>query len=294
MKFGKVDDPETVDFSIPADDAATLRVLGGTPAESFEVFVGCAKWNRTDLKNFYPKGVKDELEYYSSHFNCIELNATFYRLFPAETFEKWYATVPDGFRFYPKLEQSISHFKRLKDVAEAVERNVMNFSLLREKLGMAFLQLHNNFGPKDLERVETFVANWSYDMPLAMEFRHRDWFGEPAVAERLYQLLESKNITNVLVDCAGRRDLMHMRLTTPATFIRYVGANHRSDYSRLDAWVEKIAEWKAAGLQQVNFFVHQNVEKESPLLSAYFIERLNKRIGTQLAIPKTTIPVPFP
>jgi len=29
------------------------------------------------------------------------------------------------------------------------------------------------------------------------------------------------------------------------------------------------------------------VEKESPLLSAYFIEKLNKKIGTKLHIPQT-------
>ena len=31
-------------------------------------------------------------------------------------FEKWHATVPNDFMFFPKLEQSISHFRRLKDV----------------------------------------------------------------------------------------------------------------------------------------------------------------------------------
>jgi len=25
------------------------------------MFVGCAKWNRADLKEFYPRGTKDEL-----------------------------------------------------------------------------------------------------------------------------------------------------------------------------------------------------------------------------------------
>ena len=101
-------------------------MLKGQSSKSndLEVYVGCAKWSKKDLKNFYPRGVKDELAYYSTQFNCIELNATFYRLFPPETFDKWYATVPENFRFFPKLEQTISHFKRLKDVKEIVERNI--------------------------------------------------------------------------------------------------------------------------------------------------------------------------
>lgn len=287
MKFGQVDNPEDIDFTIPADHKDTKAVMNAAKGGEMAIYVGCAKWNKADLKNFYPRGTKDELGYYSTQFNCIELNATFYRLFDASTFEKWYSATPEGFKFFPKFEQSISHFKRLKEVGEAVDQNVERFSLLREKLGMPFLQLHNNFSPKDMDRVKQFVADWKYDIPLAIEFRHTSWFNDPKVAAELYPLLEKNNITNVLVDTAGRRDLMHMRFTTPKAFIRYVGANHESDYSRLDAWVERIAQWKDQGLNELNFFVHQNIEKESPLLSAYFIEKLNKRIGSDLKPPET-------
>ncbi|MEJ7847381.1 MAG: DUF72 domain-containing protein [Pyrinomonadaceae bacterium] len=287
MKFGQVENPEEIDFTIPPDHPDIKRVLEKSKPKGFKAYVGCAKWNKADLKNFYPKGTKDELGYYSTQFNCIELNATFYRLFPAAQFEKWKEAVPADFKFFPKLEQSISHFKRLKDVEESVGNNVTNFSHLEEKLGIPFLQLHNNFGRKDFDRVKAFVENWKYDIPVAIEFRHTDWFNDPEVSAELYELLEKNKIVNVLVETAGRRDLMHMRLTTPTAFIRYVGANHESDYTRLDDWVERIAYWKEQGLQELCFFVHQNIEKESPLLSAYFIEKLNKKVGTDLAIPKT-------
>src|SRR5262249_14602939 len=102
MKFGQVDNPEKIDFTIPPDHPDTAKVLKeSSQSKTLEVYVGCAKWNKADLKNFYPKGVKDELGYYSTQFNSIELNATFYRLFPPATFEKWYQTVPDNFRFFP-------------------------------------------------------------------------------------------------------------------------------------------------------------------------------------------------
>src|SRR5215813_11701044 len=191
MKFGQVDNPEEVDFTIPKDHPDTARVLKKSKAKEMQVQIGCAKWNKTDLKNFYPKGVKDELEYYSTQFNSIELNATFYRLFPPATFKNWHATVPDDFRFFPKLEQTISHFRRLKDVEEIVEHNVANMSHLREKLGLPFLQMHDNFGPKDFDRVEAFVENWAYEVPLAIEFRHKDWYNDAAVSSKLYDLLET-------------------------------------------------------------------------------------------------------
>jgi len=91
----------------------------------------------------------------------------------------------------------------------------------------------------------------------------------------------------VLVDTAGRRDMMHMRLTTPHAFVRYVGANHPTDYPRLDDWLVRIKAWKEQGLEKLYFFIHQNIELESPLLSAYFIKKMNEQLGTNLIVPKT-------
>ena len=67
MKFGKVENPELVDFSLPKDHPDTKKNLSKHKKENdFEAFVGCAKWNRADLKGFYPRGTKDELTYYST------------------------------------------------------------------------------------------------------------------------------------------------------------------------------------------------------------------------------------
>jgi uncharacterized protein YecE (DUF72 family) len=196
--------------------------------------------------------------------------------------------VVENFKFFPKFNQGVTHYARLKDVEERCEQFAENIVFLKEKLGMPFLQMHDNFGAKEFEKVENFVRNvWTYDIPIAMEFRKSEWHTDPNVSGQLYDLLESHGITNVLVDTAGRRDLMHMRMTTPTPFIRWVGANHESDFSRLDEWVDRLDEWKKQGMRRLYFFVHQNVEERSPLLSAYFIERLNKKLGTELHIPKT-------
>ena len=286
MKFGSVDHPETIDFTLPLDHPDTKTTIAKSAKEAFNVFVGCAKWNRADLKGFYPRGTKDELAYYSTQFNSIELNATFYRIFPPEQFEKWYDKTPSNFQFFPKLNQEISHWKRLNDDIKPVVDNYLYSAInLKEKLGCIFLQMHNNFSPKDFNRVINFIESWPKEVPLAVEFRHTDWYNDKAVSEDLYQLLEENNISNIIVDSAGRRDIMHMRLTNDRAFIRYVGANHASDYSRLDDWVERLKLWKDTGINHINFFVHQNIEKESPLLSAYFIKKLNTELGTDLKIP---------
>jgi len=286
MKFGSVVHPENIDFTLPQDHKDTKGTIEKFSNGSFKMYVGCAKWNKADLKGFYPRGTKDELDYYATQFNSIELNATFYRIFPPEQFEKWYEKTPANFRFFPKLNQEVSHWKRLNEVKEVVDNYLYSAINLKEKLGSLFLQMHDNFSPKDFNRVAAFVESWPKEIPLAIEFRHTNWYNDPRVASELYDLLENNNISNVIVDTAGRRDLLHMRLTNGSAFIRYVGANHPSDYTRLDDWVERLKTWKNLGINEVDFFVHQNVEKESPLLSAYFIEKINKELNCDLTVPQ--------
>lgn len=288
MKFGKVDNPELIDFTLPKIHTDTFKVLSNSDKiKAPNIYVGCAKWNRADLKNFYPRGTKDELEYYSNQFNSIELNATFYRNFPAEQFEKWYTKTPNDFKFFPKLGQEISHWKRLNGVEAVVNSYIDNFSNLREKLGTIFLQMHANFGPKNFKMLQNFIESWPKGLPLAVEVRHKEWFSDEAIFNDFAQLLENNNVANVLVDTAGRRDMMHMRFTNNEAFVRYVGANCKSDYDRLDAWVLKLKELVEAGLQNIHFFIHQNLEKESPLLATHFIKKLNSEFRLNLKIPKS-------
>ncbi len=285
MKFGQVADPSQIDFTLPKDHPQTKFILNQNKKSLENISIGCAKWNKTDLKGFYPKGTKDELTYYATQFNSIELNATFYGMPTAEQVQTWKEKTPKDFKFFPKITNTVSHFRRLLNVTDVVTQfasAVLNFD---EKLGMVFLQLHDNFKPKDYERLEKFVQDWPKEVPLAIELRNTEWFTDEEVFNTTCELFEMNNITNIIVDTAGRRDMLHMRLTTSDAFIRYVGANAESDYARLDDWLERIKVWKKEGLQNLYFFVHQNVEKASPLLSAYFIEKVNKEFGTNIHIP---------
>ena len=288
MKFGSVDNPTEIDFSLPEDHDGTKHILSkNTKLDTPNLYVGCAKWNKADLKGFYPRGTKDELSYYASQFNSIELNATFYRIFPVDTFSGWYEKTPPGFRFFPKVFQGVSHWKRLNDFEAYLNEFILNASNLKEKLEMPFVQLHGNFSPeKNMDRLDPFFQAIPKDIKIAMEFRHTDWFNNEGYAKELYELLEKYQVTNIIVDAAGRRDLLHMRMTTDTAFIRYNGANHITDYQRLDDWIDRLEVWFEQGLQNAYFFVHQNVEKASPLLSAHFIKKANKRFGTALHIPK--------
>ena len=286
MKFGQVEDPSNIDFTLPKDHQKTSEILKKSTSKNLEISIGCAKWNKTDLKGFYPKGTKDELTYYGTQFNSIELNATFYGMPSPEQVQTWKEKTPAEFKFFPKITNTVSHFRRLLNITDVVTQfatAVLNFD---EKLGMVFLQLHDNFKPKDYERLEKFIQDWPKEVPLAIELRNNEWFTDEEIFNKTCELFEKHQITNIIVDTAGRRDMLHMRLTTPVAFIRYVGANAESDYTRLDDWIERIKIWKEEGLEKLYFFVHQNIEKASPLLSAYFIENLNKEFGSSIHIPE--------
>ena len=285
MKFGQVPDPSQIDFTLPKDHPQTKFILEQNKKGLENISIGCAKWNKTDIKGFYPKGTKDELTYYATQFNSIELNATFYGMPTAEQVQTWKEKTPKDFKFFPKITNTVSHFRRLLNITDVVTQfasAVLNFD---EKLGMVFLQLHDNFKPKDYERLEKFVQDWPKEVPLAIELRNTEWFTDEEVFNTVCELFEMNNITNIIVDTAGRRDMLHMRLTTPIAFIRYVGANAESDYERLEDWLKRLTKWKKEGLQNLYFFVHQNIEKASPLLSSHLIRKMNEEWKTDLHIP---------
>ena len=71
MKFGQ-SRPITNRLHPSKDHPKTQEILENLKKKDFNIYIGCAKWNKTDLKGFYPKGTKDELKYYAT--NSILLN----------------------------------------------------------------------------------------------------------------------------------------------------------------------------------------------------------------------------
>lgn len=66
-----------------------------------------------------------------------------------------------------------------------------------EFLGSIFLQLSDNFGPKNFEILKAYLEQLPVDFPIYVEVRHKDWF-TPDNATQLFKLLQSLNIGSVL------------------------------------------------------------------------------------------------
>ncbi|HNK30094.1 MAG TPA: DUF72 domain-containing protein, partial [Ferruginibacter sp.] len=78
-----------------------------------------------------------------------------------------------------------------------------------------------------------------------------------------------------------------MYLSLPKTFIRYVGNSlHPSDYTRIDAWVDRMKCWLDSGMEELYFFMHMHDEATSPELTVYLVDKMNKELGLNLVKPR--------
>lgn len=298
MEFGKIEAGEIdkIDFTLPPDKEETRALLEKNKRgdKRTEIFVGCAKWGRKDwVGKIYPPKTKeaDFLGLYGKHFNCIELNATFYKMPSQKQTASWAAKVGDNFRFCPKFPSAITHIRRLKEVQEGVERFIKGVAGFGGKLGPLFLMPHPGMGPQTLPRIDDFIKLLPDNVDLFTELRHPDWYSNDETFREAFSMLERNSCAAAITDSAGRRDCVHMRLTTPQAFIRFVGNDlHPTDYARIDAWVQRIKSWIQQGIHEVFFFMHQNEEVNSPELCRYFIQQMNLQCGTTLPEPEFVEP----
>lgn len=293
MDFGKAtaEALKVIDFTLPEDGAQTRKTLTGKKAaKGADFYVGCAKWGRKEWVNMiYPPKTKeaDFLDEYVKHFNSIELNAVFYSIPNQELIRKWKekadANSSNGFVFCPKFSRTISHIKRLKNAEEATDLFLASIAEFGKYLGPCFLQLGDNFGPKNFEVLEDFLKYLPTDLSVFVEVRHEEWFADQDIRSRFFEMLARLKKGAVITDASGRRDCVHMELSIPEVFIRFVGngsAYKASDEARVDEWVERLKSWLDKGLKKVYFFLHQHDERDTPVLANYTINAFNQHLGS--------------
>jgi uncharacterized protein YecE (DUF72 family) len=305
MDFGKLTDEELkhADLTLPPDGAQTSDYLNSNNSNVPEFYIGCAKWGRKEWVNLiYPNKTKeaDFLNEYVKHFNSIELNATFYNIPKPDLIRGWKEKAnlnSDGdFIFCPKFSRVISHIKRLNNAEKETDQFLSAISEFENFLGPCFLQLSDNFGPKNFEVLENYLKGLPLDLKVFVELRHKDWFLDPNAKTAVFDMLAKLNKGAIITDVSGRRDCLHMELTSNETFIRFVGNGEKhqsSDFKRIDDWVIRLQSWMDKGLEKVYFFLHQHDEKDTPILAEYTIEQFNLHLKSKISeitfIPKIAV-----
>ncbi len=292
MDFGKLDNIDNTNFSLPPDALLTPKTLAELPKRAGlpKVYIGCTGWGMKEwVGRTYPKGAKatDFLRHYAQQFNTIELNTTHYRTPSETTAEEWYAQTPADFRFAPKLLQAVSHSKSLGYGTGQAQEFFNNIALLREKMGVCFIQLPPYFRADALGILEAFLKKYAHFLPLAIEVRHEEWFNTAQHWTKMCAMLRQYGVSTVITDVSGRRDVLHQTLTTEKAVIRFVGnALHQSDYTRIDEWVERLQIWFEAGLHEVYFFTHEPDNLLAPELAKYLHERIKITFEADVRGPK--------
>ena len=149
--------------------------------------IGCSGWIYQHWRGlFYPEKlpVKRWFAHYSSEFDTVEINNSFYRLPKPETFDSWRAQAPPGFCYAVKAHRYATQAKKLKDSEETVPTIMAPVRHLGETLGPVLYQLPPRFR-LNLERLEQFLEVVPKDVANILEFRDSSWYDD-----RVFALLD--------------------------------------------------------------------------------------------------------
>jgi uncharacterized protein YecE (DUF72 family) len=147
----------------------------GTSGFSYKSFVG----------PLYPPGLPQTrwLDHYVTAFNTVELNNTFYNMPKPATVQSWRERAPEGFLYAIKVSRYLTHIRRLRDVAEPLDRVYRLMEGLGPRLGPLLFQLPPTM-PRNDVLLDSFLPELSSNFVHVLEFRHLSWFA-PEVIERL-------------------------------------------------------------------------------------------------------------
>jgi uncharacterized protein YecE (DUF72 family) len=221
-----------------------------TPAG--QIRAGIGGWTFEPWRGvFYPKGLKQaqELEYASRHLTVIEVNGTYYSTFKPDSFAKWRAATPDGFKFSIKASRFCTNRKVLADMGQSMEV-FLNQGLveLGDRLGPILWQFMGTkrFEPADFEGFLKLLPERLEGLPLrhAVEVRHES-FKDPAFLAlcRRYKVavcLADHQTYPLIPDVTG--DFVYARLQTGSDEIETAYPP-----AELDRWASRFAAFAAGG-----------------------------------------------
>jgi uncharacterized protein YecE (DUF72 family) len=206
-----------------------------------EYFIGTSGWYYPHWQiKFYPDNLTRShwLEYYSRHFDTVELNNTFYQLPADKTFKAWQISTPASFIFAVKASRFITHIRRLRNMDDALDRFITRVQLLKQKLGPLLYQLHPQM-KRDDKLLEDFLSLLPAGFQHVFEFRDNSWFDD-----RIFQLLNKYNAGFCIYDMPDSNTPLIS--TADFAYIRFHGSQelYGSNYrdSELKRWAELIKD----------------------------------------------------
>ena len=222
-----------------------------------QYFIGTSGWHYDDWRGrFYPEKLPRTkwLEFYSRHFQTVELNNSFYRLPSEAAFSNWYNSTPPGFTFAVKVSRFITHIKRLRDCQDAIDNFMSRAATLKDKLGPLLYQLPPGMHRND-ETLEAFLNGLPPALKHVIEFRHQSW-----LVEEVFDILRQYNTGLCVFDMPELK--CPLLATADYAYIRFHGSDslYSSCYTdeELTQWAEKTVDL-AGRLESVYIYFNNDV-----------------------------------
>ena len=183
------------------------------------VRVGCSGWSYKDWRGIvYPEKAPSRtwFDHYSSRFDTVELNTTFYRLPTPERVEGWREQAPDGFCFAAKLGQFCTHRMKLRDAESWMPNHLDRIQRLGPHLGPNLAQLPPRWR-RDTGRLDEFLSVAPKHIRWAVELRDASWLHDDT-----FEVLRRHGAALCIHDLLPDHP---WELTTDWTYIRFHGPN---------------------------------------------------------------------
>jgi len=158
---------------------------------------------------------KNWLSHYSSIFNTVELNGTFYRMPKLSDLKKYARLTPQDFTFSVKISRYITHIQRLKEKQTTIDFQDLILQGLDGKLLYFLFQMPPSFHytEENLERIVNNVPNTYQNV---VELRHMSWW-----TETVKKAFQNAGLTFCNVDFPGLQTyFIH---TSPDFYLRLHG-----------------------------------------------------------------------
>src|SRR5258708_7101941 len=154
--------------------------------------VGCAMWSYVPWQGRYlPASLspRERLRAYATWCNAVEGNTTFYATPEPGTVRSWAGQTAPDFRFVLKLPKTITHERRLGDVADPLRAFLAAIGPLGPRVHALWIQLPPSFSPAGLGALDGFLRRLPREYRSCVEVRHRAFFEDPRWEQQLERTL---------------------------------------------------------------------------------------------------------
>jgi len=214
-------------------------------------------------KQTFPEAYREKsrLHYYSSLFNSLEVNSSFYKVPMRSTFEKWSQDVPEDFRLTLKLWREITHAKNLAFDLNHIVHFLKAAEGIGYKKGCLLIQFPGKISLEYYNQVEKILERLHEIDPenewqKAVEFRNTNWY-----VSETYELLDSYQASLVLHDIPKSKNF-EINKGAQFVYVRFHGpkGDYRDSYSNefLETQFQQIQTWLKTG-KHVNVYFNNTI-----------------------------------